>query len=377
MPVAGALYYHLNQGAATELPVVLLHGAGGMHLSWPPEIRRLPGYRVFALDLPGHGKSDQVGGLQSITAYAQHIEAWLEAVDLSGAIFVGHSMGGAIALEMALQFPEQVLGLGLISTGPRLRVHPDLLAAAASPTTYHQAIESILAWSFSSQAPQRLVELVSQRLAEVRPSVLHGDLLACDRFDASELVQNITCPVMVLCGTADRMTPLRTSQVRAGLIPGAQLVTIPDAGHMVMQEQPGAVADALEQLGEQLEALPVGRRVAGQVVDDVHLLDVRRHALVRDAGFVEASGTSLRSPMLAYWASRLPSRIGPMFRSDPDQVMARHPRSSVFSKKSTSSRLMRAAIFSNARRLSSHPWAIISVDSSVSGRPDVFVIWRM
>lgn len=245
MPVAGALYYHLNQGAETELPVVLLHGAGGMHLSWPPEIRRLPGYRVYALDLPGHGKSDQVGGLQSIAAYAQRIQAWLEAVDLSGAIFVGHSMGGAIALELALQFPDQVLGLGLISTGARLRVHPDLLAAADSPTTFYHAIETIVSWSFSPQAPARLTELVKQRLGEVRPSVLHGDLSACDRFDASEALEKVACPVLVVCGTEDRMTPLRSSQFLAGQIPQTQLVTIQDAGHMVMLEQPQATAAAL------------------------------------------------------------------------------------------------------------------------------------
>lgn len=245
MPVAGALYYHLTKGAETDLPVVLLHGAGGMHLTWPPEIRRIPGYRLYALDLPGHGKSDEVGGLQSIAAYAQRVQVWSEAIGLSRAVFVGHSMGGAIALEMALQFPEQVLGLGLIGTGARLRVHPDMLAAAATPTTFYKAIESIVSWSFSPQASPRLVELVGQRFGEVRPSVLHGDLIACDSFDASESLEKIGCPVLVMCGTEDRMTPLRASQFLSSQIPSAQLVTIEDAGHMVMLEQPQTAAAAL------------------------------------------------------------------------------------------------------------------------------------
>lgn len=245
MPVAGEYYYHLNQGAETDLPVVLLHGAGGMHLSWPPEIRRMPGNRLYALDLPGHGRSNQVGGQQSIAAYAQRVHAWLEAVGLSCAAFVGHSMGGAVALEMALQFPEQVLGLGLISTGARLRVHPDLLSAAASPTTFYQAVENILSWSFAPDVSPRLVELVNQRFAEVRPSVLHGDLIACDQFDVSQLLEQIRCPALVMCGTLDRMTPLRASQFLAAQIPHTQLVTIPDAGHMVMLEQPQTVAAGL------------------------------------------------------------------------------------------------------------------------------------
>lgn len=245
MPVAEGLYYHLTQGAETDLPVVLLHGAGGMHLSWPTEIRRLPGYRLYALDLPGHGKSSEVGGLQSIAAYAQRVWGWLQAVGVSGAVMVGHSMGGAIALEMARAYPEQVLGLGLIATGARLRVHPDLLAETASPTTIYNAIEKIVAWSLAAQASPRLVELVSQRLSEVRPSVLLGDLIACDRFDARETLGGIECPALVLCGTEDRMTPLRLSQFLAGQIPLAQLMTVENAGHMVMLEQPQATAEAL------------------------------------------------------------------------------------------------------------------------------------
>lgn len=245
MPIAEGLYYHLTQGADTDLAVVLLHGAGGMHLSWSTDIRRLPGYRVYALDLPGHGKSREVGGLQSIPAYAQRVQGWLQSVGLSRAVMVGHSMGGAIALEMARAYPEQVLGLGLIATGARLRVHPDLLAETASPTTFYNAIEKIVAWSFAVQASPRLVDLVSQRLAEVRPSVLHGDLIACDSFDASETLKQIECPALVLCGVQDRMTPLRLSQFLAGQIPLAQLMTVENAGHMVMLEQPQATAAAL------------------------------------------------------------------------------------------------------------------------------------
>ncbi len=245
MPIAGELYYHFNQGGETSLPVVLLHGAGGMHLYWPPEIRRLPGYRMYALDLPGHGKSDAMGGLQTISAYALRVLAWLDAVGISRAVFVGHSMGGAIALALATQSPEQVLGLGLVATGARLRVNLELLSNAASPTTFYKAIETLVGWSFGPQAPARMVELATQRFGEIRPSVLHGDLLACNAFDLSESLEQIQCPTLLVCGTEDRMTPLRISQLLAGKIPHTQLVTVQNAGHMVMLEQPQVVASAL------------------------------------------------------------------------------------------------------------------------------------
>jgi pimeloyl-ACP methyl ester carboxylesterase len=244
VPIAGELYYHFNQGVETSLPVVLLHGAGGMHLHWTPEMRRLPDCRLYALDLPGHGKSDEVGGLQTIAAYVERIQAWLSAVGLSRAVFIGHSMGGAIALEMALRYPEQVLGLGLVATGARLRVNPELLSNAANPTTFYKAIEMLVSWSFSAHAPSRLVELATKRFGEVRPSVLYGDLLACNAFDVSDSLGQVICPTLCVCGAEDRMTPLRNSQFLVGQIPHAQLLIIPEGGHMLMLEQPLAVAAA-------------------------------------------------------------------------------------------------------------------------------------
>ena len=73
MPTAGDIYYFASkQGAATKPAVVLIHGAGGDHLHWPHNIRRLGEYRVFAPDLPGHGKSRGIGA-QSIREYAKTI----------------------------------------------------------------------------------------------------------------------------------------------------------------------------------------------------------------------------------------------------------------------------------------------------------------
>src|SRR5512135_2219935 len=102
MPTADELYYHIYEGGieGEKSPVILIHGAGGTHLYWPSEMRRLPRYRVYALDLPGHGKSGG-RGQQSIPAYAQAVLAWLEQIGIHRAVFVGHSMGAAIALSIA------------------------------------------------------------------------------------------------------------------------------------------------------------------------------------------------------------------------------------------------------------------------------------
>ena len=246
MPVVEDIYYHLFEGSeiGQKPPVILLHGAGGNHLYWPSEVRRLPGYRIYAIDLPGHGKSAG-RGWQSIAAYTQVVLDWMGAVGLHGAIFVGHSMGSAIALSLALEHAEHVMGLGLVGAGARLRVAAALLESAANPTTFHHAVENVVAWSFSPAASDQLIKLATARMAETRPSVLHGDFLACDGFDVIRRLEEIHCPTLVLCGEDDRMTKPRYSRFLADNIPNARLQLIPAAGHMVMLEQPQAVAAAL------------------------------------------------------------------------------------------------------------------------------------
>lgn len=246
MPVVADLYFYVYETEGTENPaLVLLHGAGGSHLSWPPELRRLAGYSVYALDLPGHGKSNGPGE-QSIAGYARQVSAWMEAVGLARAFLVGHSMGGAIALQMGAAYSHQVKGLALLSTGARLPVNPALLENAASPMNFPTAVESIVHWAFGPKTSPRVKELVAERLAEMRPSVLAGDLVACDTFDMLEQLGEITVPTLVVCGTADKMTPMRNSQFLYSKIAGAELVVVAEAGHMVMLEEAQAVGGALD-----------------------------------------------------------------------------------------------------------------------------------
>jgi pimeloyl-ACP methyl ester carboxylesterase len=257
MPVSGNLYYSLHGENGTENPpLVLIHGAGGMHLDWPPEIRRLAGYCVYAIDMPGHGKSEICDGQQTIEEYARLLVQWLESIQLRRAVLVGHSMGSAIAITLAIHHPDYVVGLGLISGGARLRVHPDLLNYAADLTTFYKATDLLVSSSFSSSTPHRLVELASRRMVETRQSVLYGDLLACNRFDVMDRLGSIQQPTLVVCGVDDQMTPLRYAQYLSSAIPNARLCAVPHAGHMVMLEQPRLVADNLQSFLQDISFSP-------------------------------------------------------------------------------------------------------------------------
>lgn len=229
-----------------QISLVLIHGAGGTHLHWPHELRRMTGEVVYSIDLPGHGGS---GGnvAESVEAYAQGVTEWLDDKDLEVVVLVGHSMGGAIAMMIALEAPQRVRGLVLVGSGARLRVHPQILALTENESLYRKATELVTQWAFSEYADGRMMELAQKRMVEVPAEVVHGDFVACDHFDIMKRLGEISIPTLILCGSADQLTPVKYSHYLAENIPHARLVVIENAGHMVMLEKPLEVVKHIQQ----------------------------------------------------------------------------------------------------------------------------------
>ncbi|MFL7813904.1 MAG: alpha/beta fold hydrolase [Anaerolineales bacterium] len=245
MPYSSNLYYQAYQaGDPSRRALALIHGAGGHRLSWPSGLRRLSGWRVYAPDLPGHGKSGGPG-LQRIADYGETLAGWIHSLDLPKVFLVGHSMGGAIALWLAVQHPELVRGLVLISTGARLPVNLALIEELSTPQGALAAVDRILGWSFNPGTPKPLIEGVRKAMLETRPSVLAGDFLACDAVDLRSELAGISLPTLVLVGENDKMTPLKYSEELAVEISGAELQVIRGAGHMLPLEAPERVEEAL------------------------------------------------------------------------------------------------------------------------------------
>jgi pimeloyl-ACP methyl ester carboxylesterase len=239
------MYYFENSDSNWARPaVILIHGAGGNNLTWPPEIRRLQDQRIYALDLPGHGKSEGIGR-QSIPDYARCVLDFMASLKIQKAIFVGHSMGGAVALWLGIHNPTRTLGLGLIGTAPRLRVSPELISSSSLEATLPIAVKTTLDLAFGPNAEPRTKELTSQRMAELRYPVLNGDFLACDAFDQTSLLGRAKAPALIICGSEDKMTPLRYSQIMHKRLKKSLLHIVDGAGHMVMLEQPRIVAGLL------------------------------------------------------------------------------------------------------------------------------------
>jgi len=245
MPLSAGMYYFDNGGNWARPAVILIHGAGGNNLYWPPEIRRLKDQRIYALDLPGHGKSEGIGR-QSIADYAHSVLDFMDALKIQKAVFVGHSMGGAVALWLGIHNPSRTLGLGLIATAPRLRVSSELLSSSSVEATLPLAIKTTVDLVFGSQTDLHTRELAAQRMAELRYPVLHGDFLACDVFDETSLQGRVKAPALIVCGSEDRMTPARYSEVMHRRIKKSMLHIVEGAGHMVMLEQPLVTARIID-----------------------------------------------------------------------------------------------------------------------------------
>jgi len=157
-------------------------------------------------------------------------------------VFVGYAMGGAIALTLAIDHPDRVAGIGLISTGPILPIPSSVIENAANQSTLPKAITCLQEMSIGSQTQQNLKESLFKRLSETRQTLLLDDLLACDRFNLSSRLKAVQTPVLVVCGLEDKLTPIGFSKVLSNQIPGAALQTVEGAGHMLIVEQPQRVA---------------------------------------------------------------------------------------------------------------------------------------
>lgn len=222
-----------------QIPLILIHGAGGSRLTWPGEIRRMPCANTIAVDLPGHGKSHGTGRT-SITDYAQDIVALMDTLYIPRAVLCGHSMGGAIAQTIALEHPDRTAGLVLVNTGAKLRIHPNLLALSQNDIEATASLLNKWAWSGDSAAGHRMA--MQAQLNDLSPGVLHNDYLACDAFDVREQLGEINAPTLVIGGGDDHMTPLKFSRLLHENIPHTTLQIIEDGSHFTILENSRQVA---------------------------------------------------------------------------------------------------------------------------------------
>lgn len=230
--------------------MVFLHGSGDSAQEWSAVLPLLGDIPRVALDLPGHGSQVERPGPDAMTVagYADAVRTALARRGIGEVCLVGHSLGSAIALRMAVDHPALVRRIVLIGSGARLRVLPEVLAAAQSEQS--EAVRRLVMLGFAPEHAAQ-AEAYFGALLPTAPGTLYRDLSACNGFDMMGELGRVAQPALILVGDGDRLTPPKYAQFLAEHLAAARLVTILGAGHYLPAEEPRAVADAMrEWLGE-------------------------------------------------------------------------------------------------------------------------------
>jgi pimeloyl-ACP methyl ester carboxylesterase len=254
-------------------PIVFVHGLGG---SWQNWLEQLPGFaaehRCVAFDLPGFGASPRPDDEISISGYGALVHSLLGKLGIDRSVVVGNSMGGFIACELAVQHPETVERLVLISaagisseqlhrrpllTGARMgTLVAEWIGSRADRLASRPRARTLLLSGIFRHPAQLPAPLVAEQM---RGSGKPGFI---DAFDAlmsyriRDRLEEISVPTLVVWGTSDRLVPLKDADEFVGLIPEAEKVVFDDTGHTPQLERPAAFNEVVREFVSAGERTP-------------------------------------------------------------------------------------------------------------------------
>jgi pimeloyl-ACP methyl ester carboxylesterase len=250
-------------------PLVFVHGLSGCWENWLEQLPVLAAeHRVVTLDLPGFGYSPMPSREITISGYARLLDRLLGELGIDAAAVVGNSMGGFIAAELAIAFPQRVERLVLVSAaGISTTGHPGTTRALGSLRRLETVLAATAGWVASksdtvarrSRLREALMALVVAHPGRLPAALAAEQLRGAGKpgffqalesildYDIRERLPEIACPTLVVWGDRDRLVPLRDADVFVELIPDARKLVFRDTGHMSMLERPAAFNELLEE----------------------------------------------------------------------------------------------------------------------------------
>ena len=215
-----------------------VHGSGYTQDSFRAQVAAFPG--SVAVSLPGHPDGEP---LTTVGDMADWLARSIRAAGTGKAVVAGNSLGGAIAMEWALRYPDDAAGIILIGTGARLRVSQAIFDMV--DREWPSSIPKLVDFALSAGAPDELRERAQEWHRIVGRDATRADYAACDVFDDMDRLPDLDLPVLIVVGAADRLTPPKFSRYLHEHIAGSELLEVADAGHIVMAEQPDVVNPAI------------------------------------------------------------------------------------------------------------------------------------
>jgi pimeloyl-ACP methyl ester carboxylesterase len=253
-------YADIGEGDAP--PIVFVHGLGGCWQNWLENLpRAAEGRRALALDLPGFGASPMPTDKISIPGYARTVEAFLAELGLGSVVLVGNSMGGFIAAEVAVEYPQRVERLALVAAAgisiTNLRRRPTMTVArigmAAGAITAARRREIVARRRLRHLVMSTVIRHPSRLRADILYEVLHGSgkpgfvpaLDALTSYDARDRLGRIGCPTLIVWGREDVLVPVRDADEFERVISDSRQIVLKDTGHVPMLERPSVFNDCL------------------------------------------------------------------------------------------------------------------------------------
>ena len=226
--------------------VVLLHGLGADGSSWGLQIPALfeLGFRVLAPDAPGFGQSTFIGDPPGISQTADLYAEWFACLNLRKPHLVGISMGGVIALQLALDRPQLVDRLVLVNTFARFQIRPQtwlyylkrfLLVSYAGPKAQAQSVAKRI---FPDPEDIDYRNELVRQILQADPRAYRNAMVSMSRFNVLHRLPSINLPTLVVTGGRDTTVPERMQASMAKRIPAARQVVITTAGHALTIDEP-------------------------------------------------------------------------------------------------------------------------------------------
>lgn len=247
-----------ERGSGT--PLVLLHGYPLDHTIWREQITALSSEaRVIAPDLRGHGATPAPTGAYSMDLMARDVLDLLDRLKVEKAVFAGHSMGSYVTFAAYHRAPERFLGMALVAgnykadTEEARQKRLDTAAKVIDEGVSAAYNPNMFADSTPAKSPLRAE--ADRIMKAARMGGVVGTLQGMAARPSSEdLLPKIDVPAAVIAGEGDKIFKLEMQQEMAQLMPNARFTVVPNAGHLLMLEQPQAVNDALRALLKRIEA---------------------------------------------------------------------------------------------------------------------------
>ena len=236
--------YRFDFNEARKRNLLLIHGAccdSSVFLGLRDNL--IEKFNIMSIDLNGHGKSEGEG-FRSVMDHAFTCAKLLENKRLGRWDIMGHSLGGAIALTLALYRPDLIESLILVATGSRLRIPESFLSEVKKGNNYDLNREFLRNSLFDGLDDNILIPLL-EIMQSINPVVVYKDWLAADSFDVSRRLKSIKTRCLLICGENDPLTPLKYHEHLNSEIPESKLCVFQACGHWPFIEKPELFLDQL------------------------------------------------------------------------------------------------------------------------------------